>query len=63
MESWVKQNGEFVYRYDINRIHNTATMRIMLPDGSIRKILSADTDLLCGNLSETELMARGYQRT
>lgn len=62
-ERWVKHSGEFTYIYDIRRVHNTATLRIIAPNGDVRKSVSADRDLLDGKLSETELMAKGYQRT
>ena len=62
-ERWIKQSGEFTYIYDIRRVHNTATLRILTPDGIVRTSVSADRDLLDGKLSETELMAKGYQRT
>ena len=60
-ESWIKQSGPYTYRYDINRPHNTATMRILTPDG-VRKIWNADRSLLEGKLTETALLERGYQR-
>jgi len=63
MERWIKRSGEFAYIYDINRAHNTATVRIFQPDGSVRTAVSATNDLLEGKLTEEELTRRGYQRT
>ena len=61
-ERWVKRSDEFAYIYDINRAHNTATFRIIQPDGSMRTAVNATNDLLDGSLTEEDLTRRGYQR-
>lgn len=62
IERWTRQSVGFTYIYDVDRLHGTAAYRILTPDKGIKRNFNADRDLLDGKLSETELMARGYQR-
>lgn len=63
MEEWIKTFENSIRRYDIDRPHYTATLRVYSVDGYLRTVSNVSHDLLLTGLTAESLRLRGYKLT